>query len=181
MTLGDVIAALGEYLYEFVPVRTVNAWQQGVYVRAGRVRKLCTHGNGVRGTGIHFFVPALDQIFVGEANTDVVLTPTQTCTTKDGMVVTFSFVARFRVVDLAKMYATIFAERDAIIEEVSAGAGEWIVELTAKEAKMQLADKVWRDVQERIGEWGVEIEALTLQSFAKCNTVRLIGSSPVSA
>lgn len=168
MTLGDVLAQLSEHLYGLWPFRIVNAWEQAVKLRCGRIR-------GLLKPGLHFFWPFLEEITTQEANVEVVSTPHQTCTTSDGKVVTFNLVIRYRTVDLAKQYATIHDAGETILAEVCASAGAWAPELTAEEANAELADDVWGDIQERFAEWGLELEAITLANFAVVQAIRLIG------
>lgn len=176
MTIGELIAQIFEYLYQFIPVRCVSQWEQGVLVRAGQVKRKLTHENGLRRTGIHLFVPLLDEIYQQEANTDTVLTPQQAHVTADGVSVAFNFAVRWRIVDMVKLYESIHEPASTIIAEIVGSAGA-LVQTIDYENSHELSDEVYRDVHEQLAEWGVEIEEITLANFARATALRLITGS----
>ena len=177
MTLAELIANFAEYVYGFWPVRIVSQWEQGVRTRAGQVHALLTHENGLFGTGLHFFIPTIDEVHTQEANADTVLTPTQVHETQDGIAVSFSFAIRWSVVDAKKLFESIHEPKETLINEVVSSAGGLIGTIDYDDACVELIDQVERDISDRLGEWGVEIEALHLANFARARTVRLITGS----
>jgi regulator of protease activity HflC (stomatin/prohibitin superfamily) len=177
VTIGELIAALAEYVYGFWPLRVVSQWEQGCLVRAGQVRRKLTHENGLFRTGVHFFVPQLDEIFQQEANSDTVLTPQQAHVTADGKSVAFNFAVRWRVVDVVKLFQSIHEAKDTLIAEIVGSAGGLISTIRFADAHSELADQVYRDIAEQLEEWGVELEEITLANFAQAQAVRLITGS----
>jgi regulator of protease activity HflC (stomatin/prohibitin superfamily) len=174
MTLGELIAQFAEHLYGFWPVRVVSCWEQGVLVRAGQVKRLLTHENGLRGTGFHVFCPGLSEIYVQEANTETIITPMQSHVTYDGQSVAFNFAVRYTLVDLAKMYQSIHEAGATLVAEILASGGDLINTFTYEDAQGELANAVSSDIEAQLEEWGIEVESIRLASFAKARAMRLI-------
>jgi len=176
VTLAELISQFAEQILGLIPLRWVNQWEQGVLMRAGQVRKLLTHENGLFGTGVHFIVPLLDEAHTIEANADTVLTPVQVHETQDGEAVSFSFAIRWSVVDAARLFSSIHEPKDTLVNEVVMSAGGLIGTIDYDDAAC-FPDEVYRDVSGRLEEWGIEIEALHLATFARARTMRLITGS----
>lgn len=192
MTLGDVLAPVLERAYELWPLRIVSAWQQGVHMRAGQPRKLLTHENGLRlipfwgrRTGLHAFIPFLDEIMTADASIEVAKAPAQTCTTADGQSVTFRLTFSYRVIDAVKVYTRIYEYKDTVIDEGCASAGELVATMDADELWGSEDDDgnevdgltiaVERDIRKRLEDWGIELESARLRDCVIAKTYRLIG------
>lgn len=181
MTLGDVLAPVLEHLWELWPLRIVCAWQQGVHMRAGRPRKLLTHENGIRRTGLHAFIPYLDEIIKADASIEVADGGVQTCTTADGESVSFRMVFRYRVVDAVKVYSTIYDYKQDVIDEGCASAGEHVAQMDYDDilqgnddGEEKLTIAVERDIRARLEDWGIELESVRLREFVACRAYRLL-------
>lgn len=185
MTFGDLIAQFGQQIASLWPLRSISDWEQGCLIRAGQVRKLLTSINGIRGTGVHFFIPILDEILVMDASIEVVEGSVQTCETSDGESVAFNLAVRYRIVDVCKVYSTIYEVRDTVISQARASAGELAPTFNAYAATEQeseegsdfaieLAEAVYRDLHERFTEWGIELQSVALSSCTFCRAYRLI-------
>lgn len=175
MSIGDFLATFAEYLWELFPARLVCDWQQGILVQGGRITRSLTSGNGLRGTGWHFFVPVLQEIVVAETNIEVLHTPVQTQTTKDGRVVTFNFAVQFKIKSLRKLWVTLHDHQQEVLTSVCASAGGLVRACDFDEAMAGLPELVSVDLRDRFAKWGLELQSLELISFAACRALRLIG------
>ena len=190
MTLGDVIANFGQYIVNLWPFRAISDWEQGAYLRAGQVKRLLTSTNGIRGSGIHFFIPFLDEILVMDASVEVAEGAIQTCITSDQYSVAFQLAIRYRIVDASKVYQTIYEVKETVASQARASAGELVATLPAVDKKDKgyefsaaLAEEVYGDLHERFEEWGIELQAVALSSCVFCDTYRIItegGSSTLN-
>ena len=177
MNLGDILYKLWDSLYGLVPFAVINVWQQGVAVRMGNVRKLLTHDNGFRGTGLHFFIPLLEELHVVDASTAVVPTAAQSLVTADGHTVTCSFISTYNISNYQKLVETIYEQDEIVTMEIQAAAAELVPALTYKEARSALADLVFEALHKKLDAWGINLEEVTLKSLAKCSVHRLIGGA----
>jgi regulator of protease activity HflC (stomatin/prohibitin superfamily) len=177
MTFGEFLAAIGEHIYGYWPFRIVSDWEQGVRVRNGRAVSLLTSKNGLFRTGLHLFWPAVGEIIISETNVEVNRTEMQTHTTKDDVTVTFALTLKYRIRDLRAMYVQIHDHDDTIVAEVCASAGRWIAELDYDDAQGELPDCIFKDVCERMEDWGIDVQDISLFSFTSARAMRLIMGS----
>lgn len=175
MNLGELLYKIWEHVYGLVPFGVVNTWQQGVRMRMGNVRKLLLHDNGWFGSGLHFFIPILEEILVEDASTAVVITRAQVSTTHDGKVVVMSFVATYNIANYQKVIETVYQTDDIVVGAIQSIAGALICQMTYAQARDNLADMVFEELHKRLDTWGLNLEEVTVKSFAKCTAHRLIG------
>lgn len=177
MQLGEFLQKVIEWLYEFWPVRVVNDWEQGIRLRGGRVVKLLTSRNGFFGSGLHAFWPLLGEIMTDNAVVDVNETAMQTNTTKDGQTVSFSLGLKYAINDLQKLYLQIQDHHETILTEAQGCAGQWVPSLDLEELDKHLANSIFKDLDERLEEWGVDLKDVTVINLTTARTFRLIGDS----
>lgn len=174
MTIGEFLLAVVEWVYEFWPIRIIDAWEQGVRMRAGNPTKLLTSENGWRGSGIHGFWPVVGEIISEEANACVIETSWQTLVTKDGKPVSFSLAARFRIRDLMKLYLGIHDRDETIENQLLAAAAAAIVTLNLSELDDKFADAVKDEAKRRLTEWGVTLLEVALVNRVEATNIRLL-------
>ena len=174
MTIGEFLQKVVEWIYEFWPIRIIRVWEQGVRLRAGNVTGLLTSTNGWFGSGVHGFVPLLGEILSDEVNSRVVETGWQSLTTKDGVAVSFSLAARYRIRDLAKLYVGIHESGETIENQLSAAASLVILDMTFTELEEGFTAAVLEEARKRLNEWGVSLLEVNLFNLVKASALRLI-------
>lgn len=173
MSLGEFFQKVLEWLYEFWPLRIVNAWEQGVRLRAGNPTKLLTSTNGIWGSGVHGFWPLLGEIITEDVNQCVIETSWQTIPTKDGHSISFSLAARYRIRDLVKLYTQIHEQEETIENQLCAAAGTAVPELNLDEID-GLPDLVQKEARKRLTEWGVTLLEVSIYNRVEAQTLRLM-------
>ncbi len=174
MTFGEFLQAAIEWVYEFWPLRIVQAWEQGVRLRSGNPTKLLTSTNGIAGSGVHAFWPLIGEVLTEDANVRVVETGWQSLVTRDGKPVSFSLAARYRVRDLVKLYVHVHDPDETIQNHLSACAAQVIVELTLEELDEKLARGVQQEARKRLNEWGVGLLDVALFNRVEAAALRLM-------
>ena len=176
MTVGDVLATWGEKLVGLFPFRVVNEWQQGVKVRGGRIIRLCKYNNGIRGSGVHFFWPLLEDITHIDCTHEPMETPTQSSVTKDGHSITYTLILRFRVKDARKLMRELFEGPSIVLIEALASAGGLVPTMDYEELR-ELPELVYRDIRAQLSGWGIALDKVALGTCVECPAYRLIGDS----
>jgi regulator of protease activity HflC (stomatin/prohibitin superfamily) len=148
-------------------VRIVLPWEQGVRVRGGTATKLLK-------PGVHMFWPVIGDIITDDCVVDVNTTELQTCTTDDGEAVSVALTLKYRVTDLRALDGSIQDHDRTIANEVCASAASWVAELNHDQIPSMLTDAVFDDVHERLAEWGIDLQAVSLFTFTKAQTLRLL-------
>lgn len=174
MTFGEFLQQVFEWVYEFWPLRIVNAWEQGVRLRSGNPTKLLTSENGILGSGVHGFWPLLGEIHTEDANVRVIETSWQSLETRDGKPVSFSLAARYRVRDLVKLYVNVHEPDETIQNHLSACAAQVIVGLDLVDLDDKLALGVQREARKRLNEWGVGLLDVALFNRVEAAALRLM-------
>lgn len=172
--IGEFLKELVGWLYDFWPFRIVRDWEQGLRVCLGRAGQPLTSRNGLFGTGVHVFPPGVGEILVEEANVEVSETGIQTFTTRDRQTVTISFALEYRIKDMRRLYLGIHDTSATLVNATLAAAGRALSELNLDEIHDELEDIVVSEVEEKLGEWGVEVLALTPITFVVGKALRLI-------
>ena len=177
MTIGEFLQAVVEWIYEFWPLRIIDAWEQGVRLRGGNPTKLLTSTNGFRGSGIHGFWPILGEIITEEVNSCVIETSWQTLVTADGKSVSFSLAARYRIRDLVKLYVGIHDHEDTIQNQLSAAAATAILDTTLEDMDERFSEAVEEVAKTRLTKWGVTLLEVQLFNRVEATSIRLLDGS----
>jgi len=165
-SLADLLNSFGEYLGRLWPFAIVLPWEQGVRLFAGRITRLLTHENGLRGTGLHCHWPIIGDVYKLESNVEVFETEPQTVDDT-----TFTLGLQTRIDRLDLFYANVNDDLKATVADaVRAAAGE--VSLTMeREAWCQAV----RDLAaKRMSGWGVRLIRVSVITATKSPVLRLI-------
>lgn len=182
MTLGEFLQAIAEWVYRFWPFRVVRQWEQGVKLRAGRIRDgALTHENGLLGTGLHAFWPVLGEIVDRDANIEVLETELQTVRLRDGTEATFSLGVRWRIRDLAALYSKVHSPTATVQEAVRSAAGEAARGFEGIDALgAGLGEAAAAGARKLMHGWGVEVIGVTPINLTAAPALRLIADGLVS-
>jgi regulator of protease activity HflC (stomatin/prohibitin superfamily) len=169
--MGDFFQKLLDKIYEFWPIRIIDAGCQGVlWKHDGTVKCLQP--------GWHFFWPKLwlvDQVNVQYQNIDC---GTQPLTTKDGKQISISLNVAYSIKDAAILRATYQHFDTTIVNDARGHAAEIIVESTWDEIlsdPIGIQQEIEEALQEDVGEGVVDIQKVTLDQLALPTPISLIG------
>ena len=156
-----------EYIFQAFKIWViVQPWEQALIVRNGsRIKK--------RTRGIYFKLPYFDSVYVQEARLRVVECGMQTLSTKCGEAVTLSCVFGYTIVDLKKLYLTLY-QPERTLANIAAGAlAEAAYSLEANE---MTPEKVEQHVMAKLkaDDYGLDFQYLKISNFAMVKTFRLI-------
>ena len=174
MTLGELLALIWDSLYGLWPVRIVQDWQQGVRMLNGQARATLTSTNGIRGTGLHMFVPLFGDLIQEDCNIAVVETSLQTVDTKDGIAATFSIGVKYRIRDLKASYQKVHDHEDTLLEQVRSTAANIVRELLWEDMNDLLGPELDQQIKKNMHGWGVDVIQCAPINLTNAQAIRLI-------
>ena len=165
MTWGELLnRLLGLFRWWVVVV----PWEQGIRIWLG---KKVTPLNA----GLHLKIPGLHRVYVQTTRLRTVDLGVQTISTRDGRTVTVSGTVRYRIADLWKLYETLHAPEDTLLDLTMAAIAEFV-------ATHDSGDVTPRTVEDAIAasldftSYGLADGAANITDFAFVKTYRLIQS-----
>jgi len=146
----------------------VKQYQQGAWLRAGKLRK-------VVGPGIYFKIPVIDEIDSYHVLTTAMTLEAQSLTTKDDKEVVVKGVIKYKTADLSKFFTHVYDAVDAI-SDVSMGIIRGIIaKKTWEECKdEQLDNEITKKVRIEAKKWGLEVESVTLSDLSRMRSFRFL-------
>lgn len=88
-------------LRELWPIRRVNAWQRGLLLRGGRIRR-------VYEPGLLWRVPFLDELYMWPANEVAIDLPSAAVLTEEGTSIEISANISYRMTDIRALYERLY-------------------------------------------------------------------------
>jgi hypothetical protein len=162
-TFAELLRSFGQLFIWFV---IVLPWDQCVRIRLGKHTTLL-------GPGIHLKIPYADQVFGQCCRRRIKIIPSQTVTTKDGIVITLSGAVGFSVEDVAKLYNTLIHVDDTIEAEVCGLVSEYVASNPYDNCQPPAIEQFVRE-KLRLADYGLGGQEFYLTNFAKTRTLRLI-------
>lgn len=163
----NIIKDLIDYLSKlFTWWVIVMPWEQGIRVTLGKKLKLLDKG-------IYFKLPLIHTIYVQEKRLRVINLPIQTIATKDGHAITISCSVGYSIVDIVKLYSTLYQPDMSICNIISSEiskniASKKLIECIPSEIEENLNNNI-RDI-----DYGLKYEYVRIINFACVKTFRLI-------
>lgn len=156
-----------EYIFNALKIWIIiQPWQQGIRVRNGNKTKLLNKG-------IYFKIPYFDSVYVQESRLRIGDTPTQTVTTKDGKTITICSAIGYSIVDIEKLYDTLYHPETTISNIATSEVATYIFTKNSDEIKPKdIEAAVLKELN--ASDYGLKFEYFKITSFAIARTFRLI-------
>ena len=156
-----------EYIINAVKVWViVYPWQRGIRVRNGKQTKLLK-------PGIHFKIPYFDSVFIQEVRLRIADMPMQTATTKDLKTITLSGAIGFSIVDIEKLYNTLYHPETSIRSMAMSEVAYLVFSEDAEKINPAQIERVVLDKLKEM-DYGVSFDFFRITNFAAVRTYRLI-------
>lgn len=145
---------------------TIAPWESALRVRFGRTAVPL-------GPGVHWRIPFTDRIFVQAVRLRPIFDTGQTVTTKDGKVLTISFVIYYAIGDMLRMYQTVSNPESMLIGRVQGLISRIVTSTHSADLRPKtIEDAVASDLP--VDDWGLGDVRLEVTTFAYVRTYRLI-------
>lgn len=160
-----------QLLDRFMPVYIVKQYQGGAFFRSGKFRN-------VKGPGLHWKIPLLDDVDLYDVVTTTLTLPAQSVTTKDGIGVVAKAVVRYHIADLATYSVGVVDQVDALSDTTCGIILSAIEERTWEEGRAcDLDGIVSKKARADVKKWGVHIDAVTFTDLSQTRSIRLFNES----
>lgn len=159
----DLVDYLGKIFTWWV---VIMPWQQGVRVSFGK-RVDILHG------GVYLKLPLIHTIYVQEKRLRAVNLPIQTVSSKDGFAFTVSLSVGYSIVDIRKLYNTLYQPDMTIASMVSSKVSEFIFNHSLSECNPRSIEVSIEDSMHNT-DYGLEFKYIRVVNFASVKTFRII-------
>lgn len=176
MTFGDIFHWLKDRLYDLWPVRVIRTWEQGLRVRAGNVHRVLTSANGLGGTGIHVFVPLVDEVVTVNAAIRAAESALQRLTTRDGVDVSVAFTLTYQIRDLRAVTEKVHDFADSVLDRIRGAAGQVVPALLWEELEAKLAPEMDATLRKKVRGWGLDLIELVPTSLSRAPALHVLGT-----
>lgn len=197
MDLGSIVPSLLSNFAKLLPLRAViiHSYEQGVKFRFGQDINRCSVRTGMRlwypywkypfhrktnRTGIHIHWAWFEAIEVMSSVEKVMETEFQTVPTADDNELSMSLAVRYAITN-ARLYFTRVDDFELSMENICAsGLTNVISQVQWKEVVKQpdqLHEAILDRLNERVGEWGVEVYGVSLVNCSRAKVFRLMGEA----
>lgn len=162
-----------EYILNAVKIWIiVQPWEAGIRVRRGKHIKRLT-------PGIYFRLPYFDTVYIQETRLRVCEVPMQTCTTKDLHTITIKAAVGYSIVDIEKLYSTLYHPETSILNIAMSEVAAKIFETNSNEIKPEDIEQMALQAL-KLKDYGICFEYFKITNFAAVKTYRLIQDSTYS-
>lgn len=144
----------------------VMPWEQGIRVTLGKKTTLMKEG-------IYLKLPLIHTVYVQEKRLRVINLPIQTVCTRDGHALTISCSVGYAIVDIVKLFNTLYQPDMTIQNIVASKIAEQICGKTMIECNPKsIEDGINNALQGN--DYGLKYETVRIINFAAVKTFRLI-------
>jgi hypothetical protein len=145
---------------------TVMPWEEAVFIRGGKRMKVIR-------AGIHLRIPFYDQAYLQTTRLRVMTSPPQTVTTKDGTTITIVMALGYSIVDIKKLYLTLFQPESTLCNILQSSVAEAVREANYEICTPAFIEaKAGKDME--IDDYGLKFEYIKATGFSQVKVYRLI-------
>ena len=172
MEIFSVIASWIEAGFtKILPFDVIPEWESGVLLRFGKYKRSVGPG------GFYWKVPFIDEIWSCSVSTETIPTKSQSIITADGVSVFVSGAIKCYVEDARTYLIKVKDVDNAISDLAQAEIKKTIASLTFQECKDKDIDhEISKKLRSSAKRWGIYVDAVTLTTFDRGRTIRLIQS-----
>lgn len=145
---------------------TIAPWESALRVRFGKTATAI-------GPGVHLRIPLTDRIFVQAVRLRPIFDTGQTITSKDGKVLTVSFVVYYAIGDMLKLYLSVSNPEQLLIGMVQGVVARVVTSTRSEDLTPAVIEAA---VMEQIPstDWGLTQVRLEITTFAYVKTYRIM-------
>lgn len=148
----------------------IRQWEAGIILRLGK------YTGNVMKPGFHFIWPFdIDEVHTISILPDVVELEPQTIVMKDKVVVVAQAIVNFEVLNAETCLVKVGSELNAL-QEFTQGAIHTIISgANYSDANVKDLEKlILKEARKEVNEWGIKMHSVTIKSFGRMTSIRLI-------
>lgn len=166
-----LIDLISEWFDKINPFVIIRAYQNGVYLRNGKFRKVLL-------PGLHYKVPFIDEVIEQHVVMTTMSLPAQSLYTTDKQNIVVKSIVKYRIADVKVFVLEVFDATDVISDITQAIIKKLVVSRALEECiSHDLDTDITKKVREKAKSLGVEIQQVTLTDIAPIRSYRLINDN----
>lgn len=163
-----LIEILGSVWDRLIFFQVVKQYQQGAYLRFGKLKKIVN-------PGLYFKIPIFDEIEATHVLTTTMKLDAQSITTKDEKEVVVKGIIKYKIADLSIQYTGVYDAVDAIADISMGIIKNIIAKKNWTECKEETLDnEITKKVRTEAKKWGIEVESVTLSDLSRMKSFRFV-------
>lgn len=164
--IKDTLEYLSKILIWWV---IIMPWEKGLRTRFGKSTKLLNPGT-------HFRIPFFDNVYIQCIRLRVVQLPPQTISTKDNFTLTIVMCAGYSIVDIEKLYNTLYQPESTICNVILGAISDYISSTNLKDCSpVSIETHVSKKLESF--DYGIKYESIKTSGYALVKAIRLIQDS----
>lgn len=158
-----------------IPWFTVDEYEAGVLLRAGKVIT-DERGNPIEyGPGIHLKVPLLDKPITTSIATETVNVSSQSLTTLDNQDIVVSSAIKCNVSNVGIYLIKVTDVQNALSDVTQGKIKQVVMSKNWEDVKSEETEKeITELVKKEAKKWGIRVEYVTITTLAKLRSIRII-------
>jgi regulator of protease activity HflC (stomatin/prohibitin superfamily) len=144
----------------------VMPWQQGIRVTLGKKQTVLQGGTYLK-------IPIIHTVFVQEKRLRVISLPIQTVSTSNGAAITVSCSVGYSIIDIGKLYNTLYQPDTTIANIVASKVAEHVSTNDLSSVSPKTIEAAMIEAVNGT-DWGLKYEYIRVINFASVKTFRLI-------
>jgi regulator of protease activity HflC (stomatin/prohibitin superfamily) len=162
-----LITLLQEFYHQLNPFVIIDMWERGLHLRMGKF-------HDIKEPGLHIKLPFLDSVWKQTVVTQSLDLRPQSITSADYKNIVVKGIVRFHVFDTFLFLTKLAHPTDVLIDTSGAMIRE-IIEERNWEDLVDIENELTEKIGQKVSEWGIGIEKVTLTDLAEIQSIRLIG------
>ena len=164
-----LITLLQEFYQQLNPFVIIDMWEKGLHLRMGKF-------HDIKEPGLHVKIPFIDSIWKQTVVTQSLDLRPQSITSADYRNIVVKAIVRYNISDAFLFLTKLAHPTDVLIDTTGAMIRE-IIEERNWEDLVDVEDELTQRIGEKLKEWGITIERITLTDLAEIQSIRIIGDS----
>lgn len=164
-----LITLLQEFYQQLNPFVIIDMWEKGLHLRMGKF-------HDIKEPGLHVKIPFIDSVWKQTVVTQSLDLRPQSITSADYKNIVVKAIVRYNISDAFLFLTKLAHPTDVLIDTTGAMIRE-IIEERNWDDLVDVEDELTQRIGEKLKEWGIAIERITLTDLAEIQSIRIIGDS----
>lgn len=164
-----LITLLQEFYHQLNPFVIIDMWERGLHLRMGKF-------HDIKEPGLHIKLPFLDSVWKQTVVTQSLDLRPQSITSADYKNIVVKAIVRYHIFDAFLFLTKLAHPTDVLVDTTGAMIRE-IIEERNWEDLVDIENELTEKIGQKVSEWGIGIEKVTLTDLAEIQSIRLIGDA----
>lgn len=164
-----LITLLQEFYQQLNPFVIIDMWEKGLHLRMGKF-------HDIKDPGLHVKIPFIDSVWKQTVVTQSLDLRPQSITSADYKNIVVKAIVRYNISDAFLFLTKLAHPTDVLIDTTGAMIRE-IIEERNWDDLVDVEDELTQRIGEKLKEWGIAIERITLTDLAEIQSIRIIGDA----